>query len=183
MALHTFFWVVLCASDRSIDRFEDITLDDPGTYYIGHPAPMVLAIVLNTNRLERRAMAMYELAYRKYPDDPRNAFNFAAQLVQHNRMAEALPLINELAARFPEYPPALRLLYQTSVSTGNRQMAVKALTGIYRIFQQDPGKLGPYFSKDELAGYFMQLERYYESVKSGEAGKAGALAKSLRDGH
>lgn len=161
LILHTLSWVFLCASDRSIPRLKDAMLDDPASYYPDHPAPMVLAIIFSNNKLDKDAMEMYALAYQKFPEDPRNGFNYASQLVQNGRMREASPVLNDLFERFPAYPLPLRLLFQAYASNGNQEMALKVLERFLELAQSNPDKLKPYYSSAEVAGYLTQLEQYY----------------------
>jgi len=67
MTLHTGSWIALNAGDRSVLRFEKTIMADPASYYITHPQPMHIAIVLEANGLNDEALKFFKIAYERNP--------------------------------------------------------------------------------------------------------------------
>ena len=90
--LHIASWIVLNATDISIQRKIDIVQNDPAEYYAnnGHPPAMVLAFDFNANELEERAELWYREALRRHPRDPRHYYNLASFLDGREKNEEAV---------------------------------------------------------------------------------------------
>jgi tetratricopeptide (TPR) repeat protein len=158
MALHSVPWILINASDKSIKRYEDCIMSDPGSYYIDHPAPMKIAMAFVTYKLPEKTFEYYKLGYDRDSTDPRNKYNYAVSLLREkNQLALSTAILEKLCDEQPGYVPPLQMLLQIAQRTNNADLMLKCGERLVRLYRTRRDMLVPYFSKQEIMGNFRSL--------------------------
>ena len=158
MVLESAVWVVLNRGDRSIQRFENAIMTDPGFYYVGHPSPMYVSIVLNNNNLKDEAMKFYKLAYEQYPDDPRCGFNYIMALCIRKQPEQANAVLAELTKRSPDYAAQrMRIMFTVAQNEHQELFTTLALKQYYLEYCKTPDIINAYFTHEETINNFKSL--------------------------
>jgi hypothetical protein len=170
LAMHTALYVGINASDKSIARIKDILLTDPASFYIRHPAPMVLGIMFDRNGLKQEVGAMFVKSYESDSLSPRNICNYVNTLIRRNDLEKALPLAIDLTEKNPDYYPGLRVLYEIANLQGNTMLAFSTLERMYHSYVNNSAAtmeiFGPYKVSDDqsaLIDLLIKLHRYHEA--------------------
>lgn len=140
-ALHTVPWIALNATDRAADRFADILMTDPGSYYIRQPGGLIAARTLDDNGLVPRALEAASRARDRHPDDPRCAYAHALLLARTGEPGEAAETLHDTVRRFPGYLPAYGLLSDLDEMTGAVDRSTETLVLLFRRYQQSPAQV------------------------------------------
>lgn len=180
-ALNTPPWIIVNATDLSIQRKIVITENDPAEYYANdtHPPAMIFAIEFETNGMEKEAEYWYREAIRRHPNDPRNYYNCANFLHTQKRSKEAPEIITLLLQKFPGYPMQYRLAYRIFSSMGETTQAYSALEKLIELSALDPENVARYYTQQDLIVIRAELITYY--IKSKKFPEARELVKKLVD--
>jgi len=168
--MNTIPWIVINATDKSIDKFTNMIETDPARYYINHPAPMVLSIIFNTAGLKNESLKQYRKGMERYPDDPRNYNNYAGALLRYNRVDEALEILEIVFNKFPGYALPLRQLGAIYESRNQQEKFLLVLQRLFLLYDQQKELVTRYFNNREIGQYGLKLGQiYFESKNLNEA--------------
>jgi tetratricopeptide (TPR) repeat protein len=158
MVLHSAPWIVINASDKSIKRYEDCIMTDPGSYYLAHPAPMKIGMAFEKYNLPEKILFYYKMAVDSDSADPRNKYNYAVTLLRYkNQVGLATDMLTKLCDEKPGYIPPLKMVLSIAQNTNNMELLRKAGLRLVEIYRAKSDVLVPYFSKDALMENFRNL--------------------------
>lgn len=158
MFLHTLPWLLINASDKSIERIQEIVETDPGTYYIGHPPSMVLAELFRLNGLENESLRMFKEAYENYPRDIRAQYNYASALLRKHDLDTALPILENLYDNYPFYSPPIGALAAVYESQKETDKLIAVLRRLFELYKHQREFVTDYYSRDKLVQLFSLFE-------------------------
>jgi tetratricopeptide (TPR) repeat protein len=177
MALETFAWLGINATDASIKRFEDIVIDDPASYYRTHYPTLVLESVLGSNGFHGESFRLSRATFKNHPDDPRALGNYAFELVNRHRYAEADPILKILFDKYPYYTWPIHALVPLYLEKKRRPNLLFLLRRLFNVYEQVPSANNAYFTKEELAAY---LSLYRELLmKEGKFDEAYVVCATM----
>lgn len=99
--LHTFLWLQINHTDRSIRKIETMLVNDPGTYYTARISGIIqLALTYKNNNLLKEAQnTAYKACNLRQQPDIRPCVMYGMSLKEEKRTEEALVFFEELLSR------------------------------------------------------------------------------------
>jgi tetratricopeptide (TPR) repeat protein len=170
-------WVLINASDRSVERIKATLPADPGLYWASHPPIMHLSIAFEANGLLEEAFTYYKKYHRENPDDMRGHFNYAKQLLKRNRLDDGIREFEKMMEVSPYCPWSYRALVTIYDESGQHDKVYNILKRMFAAYSQNPRPFREFLDRQELKEYLDFL--YRAELDRGDEAAARAVREVL----
>jgi hypothetical protein len=158
--LHTSFWIVTNATDKSIGWVEKAFEKDPAVYYRrSFSNESMLGAVFSSNNLREKSLYWEKMAYLRHQNDPRTGYNYANVLIRENRINEAVGIYESSVAKFPAYPLPYAQLVSIYSQNENYEALYRLLLKMETIYSKTPEVFTSRLSKEQIDSYFNILNQ------------------------
>jgi len=166
--LHTSLWITTNKTDASIGWVEKAIETDPARYYKkSFNNEAMLAELFEANKLYNKSLKWYQLAYRKYPNDPRMGYNYVGSLLNRKQENEAIAVLEELVSKFPTYPLSYPLLAKLYIVNEDYKSLYNILIKMEAAYKIDKNQFDGRMQKesiDQLFDLLNQLKNNYNLI-------------------
>jgi tetratricopeptide (TPR) repeat protein len=160
MVLHTVPWIYINATDKSVRRFEDTIISDPGSYFIRHAASMHIGITLEANGLHEEAFRFYKQAYEADTDNEIHSYNYFVTLCKEKKTGYASPILLKIAQEHPAaFIYRFHQILRDAQASGDEALTSMVLQKLFELYRGNQNVLAQFFSKMLLTEYFRE---YFE---------------------
>jgi tetratricopeptide (TPR) repeat protein len=168
-------WLAVNASEKSIDKIEQMVMHDPASFHVTTSSPLLeLTLYSYQNRKKEQALKFATRAIAQLPNDPRSYSNMSILLIDIGRPDQAAQILRGMIDRFPYYAPAYRDLIGLSERRGDHTTTYIAAKKLYELFLRNRRPFIAALGNEQIVSYF----RFLEQVERGEL-KNGAGADSV----
>jgi tetratricopeptide (TPR) repeat protein len=170
-------WVLINASDRSVERIEKVLPTDPGLYWESHPPTMHLAVALEANGLYEEAFEYYKKYHLDNPDDMRGHFNYAKQLLKRNQRDEGIRELEKMIAMSPYCPWPYQALVVVYEQAGDQAEIYDVVRRMFDAYLRNPRPFRDLVDTDELLNYLEFL--HMAELDRGNQAEADTVGEAL----
>jgi hypothetical protein len=158
--LHTSFWIVTNASDKSIGWVEKAFEEDPAIYYKrSFSNESMLGAIFSTNDLKEKSLYWEKMAYLRHQDDPRTGYNYANVLIREGRTNEAIQIYELSVNRFPAYPLPYAQLINIYSKNNNYEALYRLILKMEKVYRQNPAIFTSRLPQEQIDSYFSILNQ------------------------
>jgi tetratricopeptide (TPR) repeat protein len=162
---NAFPWLALNASEKSINRTEQLALHDPGSFHVTASSPLLeLTLYCYQNGKKDQALKFATRAIAELPQDPRSYSNMAILMINLGRLEQAGKILRGVIERFPSFAPAYKDLIGLSERRGDHATTYLAVEKMYGLYLRNRRPFIASMGKDQLLSYFS----FFEKVERGE---------------
>ncbi|MDR2026816.1 MAG: hypothetical protein LBQ01_04555 [Prevotellaceae bacterium] len=162
--MHTSFWAVTNATDKSIGWIEKALEKDPASYYKrSFSNESMLGALFSSNNLRDKSLYWERKAYLTHQNDPRAGYNYANALIGAGIIDEAVRIYESSVTRFPSYALPYAQLVSIYSSNNDSEALYRLLLKIEEVYKKNPEVFTSRLSQQQIESYFNLLEQFRAS--------------------
>ncbi|MDR0681845.1 MAG: hypothetical protein LBG15_08375, partial [Dysgonamonadaceae bacterium] len=158
--MHTSFWIITNATDKSIGWVEKAFEKDPACYYKrSFSNESMLGAIFSSNNLKDKSLYWEKMAYLRHQNDPRTGYNYANVLLKAGKTDEAIQIYESSVTKFPAY--ALPYAQLVGIYSGNKnyEALYRLLLKMEGIYKKNPEVFTSRLSQEQIDSYFNILNQ------------------------
>jgi hypothetical protein len=164
--MHTSFWIVTNATDKSIGWVEKAFATDPAVYYKrSFSNESMLGAVFSSNHLKEKSLYWERMAYLHHQNDPRTGYNYANVLIREGNIHEAISIYESSVSKFPTYALPYAQLVNIYLNNKNYEALYRLLLKVETIYGKNPEVFTSRLSQEQIDSYFDMLIQLKSSFK------------------
>jgi hypothetical protein len=158
--MHTSFWTVTNATDKSIGWVEKAFEKDPASYYKrSFSNESMLGAIFSSNNIEDKSLYWERIAYFRYQNDPRTGYNYANILIKFGKTDEAIQIYESSVAKFPVYALPYAQLANIYLENKNYDALYRLLLKFEEMYKKNPEAFISRLSQEQIDSYFNILNQ------------------------
>ncbi|MDR1583096.1 MAG: tetratricopeptide repeat protein [Prevotellaceae bacterium] len=165
--MHTSFWIVTNATDKSIGWVEKAFRKDPAIYYQrSFSNESMLGAIFSSNNLQEKSLYWEKKAYLNHQNDPRTAYNYANVLIRAEKIQEAVQIYESCVSKFPRYALSYAQLVNIYMKDKNYNALYRLLLKMEKTYKEDPEAFKSRLPQEQIDSYFDILNQLKSSAKN-----------------
>jgi tetratricopeptide (TPR) repeat protein len=157
-------WLAVNASERSIDKTEQMAIHDPGSFHVTASSPLLeLTLFCYQNGKIEQALKFASRAITEIPQDPRSYSNMAILMRDLGRLDQAERIMRGMIEKFPYYAAGYRDLIGLSERRGDHETTYIAVEKLYGLFIRNRRPFITVLGREQILSYFSFFERVERS--------------------
>lgn len=165
--LHSSFWIVTNATDKSIGWVEKAFEKDPASYYRrSFSNESMLGAIFSSNDLKEKSLYWEKIAYLRHQNDPRTGYNYANVLIREGKINEAVGIYESSVSKFPTYALPYAQLAEIYSQNKDYEALYRLLLKMETIYAKTPEVFTSRLSQQQIDSYFSMLNQLKPSFEA-----------------